>query len=87
MAVLVTYKNDEDPSKNERARVLTTFIPLEAYGDFSRHSRAANSADHCPILSNFEPIQAFIAVQVTCKNEVDSITNGGARELTRFSPL
>ena len=34
MVVLVTCKNDEDPSKNECTRVLTTFLPLEAYGIF-----------------------------------------------------
>ena len=28
MVVLVTCKNDEDPIKNEGARVLTSFIPL-----------------------------------------------------------
>ena len=28
MVVLVTSKNDEDPLKNERVRMLTTFLPL-----------------------------------------------------------
>ena len=28
IAVLVTYKNEENPMKNERARVLTRFSPL-----------------------------------------------------------
>ena len=31
------------PSKNEGTRVVTTFLPLQVYGDFSRHSRAVNS--------------------------------------------
>ena len=28
MGVLVTYKNEEDPFKNEGARVVTTYLPL-----------------------------------------------------------
>ena len=43
-------KNDEDPFKNESTRVLTTFLPLQVYGDFFRRSRAANSVDPGPIL-------------------------------------
>ena len=35
MVVVVTYKNDEDPFKNESTRVLTTFLPLKVYGEFS----------------------------------------------------
>ena len=41
MVVLVTFQNGEDPFKNEGARVVTTFLPLKVYGDFSRCSRAA----------------------------------------------
>ena len=40
-----------------------------------RHSRAATSLDPGQILPNFEPIDAFIAVLVTCKNEKDRIKN------------
>ena len=43
MVGLVICKDEEDPSKNEGTRVVTTFVPLEDYGDFSRPSRAANS--------------------------------------------
>ena len=57
--VLVTSKNDEDPFKNERTRVLTTVLPLQVYGDFFRRSRAASSVDPGPILPNFKPFQAF----------------------------
>ena len=39
----VTYKNEEDQIKNEGARVATTFLPLQVYGDYSRRSIAANS--------------------------------------------
>ena len=87
MIVLVTYKNDEDSIKNESTRVLTTFLPLKVYGDFFRRSRVANSEDPGPILPNFENIQAFIAVIVTCKNKKDPMKNGRARVITRFSPL
>ena len=43
MIGVVACKNEEDPSKNEGTRVVTTFLPLQVYEDFSRHSRAANS--------------------------------------------
>ena len=42
----------------------------------------ANSADPCLILSNFKPMQDFIAVLVPCKNEDDPMKNEGARVLT-----
>ena len=34
MDVLVTCKYEEDPIKNEVARVLTTFSPLKPYGSY-----------------------------------------------------
>ena len=34
MVGVVICKNEEDPSKNEGTRVVTTFLPLEVYGDF-----------------------------------------------------
>ena len=77
-----TCKNEEDPIKNEGARVLTRL-----YVVFFRHSRAANAEISGGIQSKFELIQAFIVVLVTCKNEEDPIKNEGARVLTRFSPL
>ena len=43
MIGLVICKDEEDPSKNEGTRVVTTFVPMYIYGDFSRRSRAANS--------------------------------------------
>ena len=66
--------------KNKGARVIV-------YGNFSRQSRAANSAVPSRILLNFEPIQDFMVVLVTCKNEEDPIKNEGAGVVTRFSPL
>ena len=82
MHVLVTCKNEEDPIKNEGARVFTRFLPLEVYWDFSRRPRAANSAVHGLIWSNFELGRDFIVVLLTCKNEEDQIKNRGARVFT-----
>ena len=82
MVFLHTYNNEEDPIKNEDARVLTRL-----YVVFFRRSRAANSKVSGRILPKFELIQAFIVALVICKNEEDPIKNEGARVLTRFSPL
>ena len=46
-------------------------------GNFSRLSRAANSAVLCPIWPNFELIQDFMVVLVTCKNKEQPIKNEG----------
>ena len=81
MVVLHSCKNDENPIKNEGARVLTRLCR------FFRRSRAAKSEVSGVILPNFELIKTFIVVLVTCKNEEDPIKNKGARVLTRFSPL
>ena len=35
MFVLVNCNNDENSSKTESTRLLTTFLPLQVYGDFS----------------------------------------------------
>ena len=52
------------------------------YGDFSRRSRAANSAVLSPIWPNFELVRDVIYVLVTCKYEEDPIKNEGARVVT-----
>ena len=87
MHVLDTCKNEEDPIKNEGARLLTRFLPLYVYGDFSRRSRAANSAVLGPIWPNFEVVRDIMNVLVTCRYEEDPIKNEGARVDTTFSPL
>ena len=58
------------------------FSHYKYMGIFSRRSRAANSAVHGRIWSNFELIQAFMVVLVTCKNGEDPIKNEGARVFT-----
>ena len=73
--VLVTCKYEDDPIKNEGARVLTRL-----YDVFSDDQGQLTPP-------KFELIQALIVVLVICKNEEDPIKNEGARVLTRFSPL
>ena len=75
IVVLITCKNEEDPIKNEGARVLT------------RRSRAANSAVLGQMWPKLKLVRDIIDVLVTCKYEEDPIKNEGARVLTRFSPL
>ena len=87
MHVLVTCKNEADRIKNEGAGVFTRFLPLLVYGDFSRRSRAANSAVLGPIWPNFELVRDVMNVLVTCKYEEDPIENEGARVDTTFSPF
>ena len=84
MAVFISCKNEEDPIKNEGARVVTTFLQL-----FSRCSKTANSTVCGWIWPKFELIQDFMVALITCKNEEDPIKNEGATilVLTRFSPL
>ena len=65
MICLVICKNEENPSKNEGTKVVTTFFPLYVYGDFSRLSRVANSLVPCRILQNCKLIQALMVVLVT----------------------
>ena len=82
MDVLVTCKYEEDPIKNEGAKVDKTL-----YSNFFRRARADNSGVGVGIWPKFELIQAFMNVLVTCKNEDDRIKNEGARVFTRFLPL
>ena len=55
------------------------FSHYKTMGIFFRRSRATNSAVRGPIWSNFEFVQDFMIVLLTCKNEDDPIKN---RELT-----
>ena len=67
--------------------MFTIFLPLYAYGDFSRCQRAVNSALLGPIWPNFELGQDVMNVLVTCKYEEDPIKNEGAEMFTTFAPL
>ena len=58
------------------------FSYYKSMGDFSRRSRAANSAVLGPIWQNFELVRDVMDVLVTCKYEEDPIKNEGARVIT-----
>ena len=81
MVVLVTCKDEEDPIKNEGARVVTTL--------FLRCSRGANSKIKiCDgILTKFKLIQALIDVLIVCKNEEDPFKIESTRVVAIFLPL
>ena len=51
--VLLICKNEFDLFKIESTRVVTTFLPLQVYGDFLKHSRAANPSVQGLICPNF----------------------------------
>ena len=82
MHVLLTCKNEVDQIKNEGARVLTRYLPLYVYGDFTRRSRAVNSAVLGPIWPNFELVRDVIDAPLTCQYEEHPIKNEGARVFT-----
>ena len=63
------------------------FEHIQAFMDFSRRSRAANSAVLGPIWPNFKLVRDIIDVLVTCKYKEDPIKNEGARESTTLTPL
>ena len=73
--------------KNEFAGVATTFLTLLVYGNFSIHSRAANSAALGPICPKFKLCPDIMVILVTLKTEEDPINNAGAKVATSFSPL
>ena len=85
IVVLLICKNKDDPFKIECTRVVTTFLSLLVYGDFSRCSRAAYSYVLGRILQNFKLIQAFMSVLVRLKNKEDPIKNVDARAVTTLS--
>ena len=57
------------------------------YGDFSRPSRAVNSAVLGRIWPKFELVRDIMVVLITCKYEEDLIKNKGASVFTTLSPL
>ena len=81
MVVLVTCRNEEDPIKNEGARVVTIFFInfLDAQGDLIKICDG--------ILMKFKLIQAFIVVLIVCKNEEDQFKIESTRVVAIFLPL
>ena len=68
--------------KFEGARLFTDFSHYKSMGNFSRRSRAANSAVHSLICSNFELVQNFMVVLLACLNEENPIKYRGTRVFT-----
>ena len=81
MHVLVTCKNEEDPIKDEGPRVVTTL-----YIHFS-DAQGQITPNSVGIWPNFELIQAFMHILVTCKNEDDSIKMKELELSQHLSPL
>ena len=82
MGLLVACKNEEDPVKNEGARVVTTL-----FINFSDAQGQLTPKSVMGILLKFKPIQAFMVGLVICKNEEDPSKNEGTRVVTTFFPL
>ena len=82
MVVLVTCKNEEDPIKNEGARVVTRlFID---FSDAQGQSTPKSVIESC---KKFKLIQAIMVGLVTCKNEEEPSKNDCTRVVTIFLPL
>ena len=81
MGFFVSCKNEEDPNKNEGARVVTAlFINFKML--------KGSLLQICDgILTKFQLIQALIAVLIVCKNEEDPFKIESTRVVTTFLPL
>ena len=81
MSFLVACKNEEDPMKNEGARVVTTlFIDFsDAQGQLTPKS----VMESC----RYQTHWSFMVGLVTCKNEEHQSKNEGTRVVTIFLPL
>ena len=82
MYVLTTCKYEKDLIKNSWENVMTSFFPLQVYGNFFRRSRAANSVVGGPIWRKFELIQDIMHVLITCKFEKDQVNSNGEKVVT-----
>ena len=81
MGFLVACKNEEDPIKNEEARVVTTFF-INFY-DAQGQLTAKSVREFC----RNSLTRAFMVGLVICKNEEDPSKNEGTRVVTTFHPL
>ena len=82
MGVLVACKNEEDPIKNEGARVVTTI-----FIDFSHAQGQLTPKSVMESCRNLNPFKALMVDLLTCKNEEDLLENEGTRVVTTFLPL
>ena len=84
---LIPARMKKIKSKMKAVDCSQDFSHYKSMGDFSRRSRAANSAVLGPMWPNFELVRDIMDVLLTCKYEEDPIKNEGARVDTTFSPL
>ena len=82
MIVLVTWKYQKDPIKNNREKWKHRFPHYKFMGVFLRRSRAANSVVGGPIWPKFELIHNIMHVLVTSKFEKDRININGDYVMT-----
>ena len=82
MVVLVTCKNEEDPIKNEGARVVTRL-----FIDFSNAQGQLTPKSVMESCQNLKLIRAFMLGLVTCKYEEDPSQNDCTRMVTIFLPV
>ena len=80
MGLLVACKNEEDPMKNEGARVVTTLLIFKML-------KGANFKIGDGILTKFKLIQDLKVVLIVCKTEEDPFKIERARVVTTFLPL
>ena len=82
MGFLVACKSEEDPIKNEGARVVTTLFIIfsNAQGQLTQKSVEG-------ILLKFKLIQALIVVLIVYKNDADPFKIESTRVVTTFLPL
>ena len=82
MGFLVACRNEEDPIKNEGARVVTTL--LINFSDAQGQLTPKAVMESC---RNSKLIQALIVVLIVCKNEEDPFKIKSTRVVTIFLPL
>ena len=74
MHALVNCKNEEDPIKMKALECSQDFSHYKSMGIFP-DTRAANSAFHSPIWSNFELGRDFMVVLLTCNQRTNGPVN------------
>ena len=82
MDVLITCKNEEDPIKNEGARVAKRL-----YVDFSGAQGQITPKSVVGSGKNSSSFKFFMHVFVICKNEENAMKNEFNRVATTFRPL
>ena len=76
MYVIITFKYEKDPIKNNREKEATPFFQIITFSVAMETSGL--------IWPNFELIQALMYVIITCKYEKDPVKNNREKEATPF---